>query len=176
MQMEIGSTGQVSLLISLILSFNFYFYFKIINIPQHIVACVPKDCGALTGLSHASATCSPTTYNSACVAKCATGYKEDAGSDNSYRCNENGQWAEGAISCKIVDCGALTPTTGAQGVACASTVYQSSCTATCLPGYDYVSGTITNYVCNATGFWVGGNIGEQLISNNYLHFVCIMKY
>jgi hypothetical protein len=131
------------------------------------ITCIGvEDCGALSGLSLATANCTKTRTNDYCSAQCAPGYEETANSVNKYFCDIEGKWTQGNIQCRIKDCGSFVApspfSTSIHSFQCsASTTFGSKCTGSCLPGYSQVGASVP-FTCSAQGVWSGGSVQCQI--------------
>ncbi|XP_045205733.2 CUB and sushi domain-containing protein 3-like [Mercenaria mercenaria] len=112
------------------------------------VECIIKDCGNLSLPPNGVLDINSTTYGSAALFSCTTGY--DLKGDTIRSCTESGYWDNDYPECVIKDCGNLTDPVDGR-VSYLKTTYQSTASYTCAVGYNLVGLNITQ--CTASGAW-----------------------
>eukprot|EP00054_Salpingoeca_dolichothecata_P014717 m.83574 g.83574 ORF g.83574 m.83574 type:complete len:950 (+) comp21130_c0_seq3:474-3323(+) len=121
------------------------------------LVCTGKDCGPLQ-VANAVSSCGDTTAPNQCQAQCVDGYEKASGTSNTFTCSTSGEWT-GNLQCQKKDCGATLPVSNGQSN-CASTTFESTCKASCIPGYQQISST--SFTCAASGNWEGGSLSCQI--------------
>eukprot|EP00049_Salpingoeca_infusionum_P023049 m.10121 g.10121 ORF g.10121 m.10121 type:complete len:1945 (+) comp5528_c0_seq1:252-6086(+) len=120
--------------------------------------CERKDCGAVldTVMNGQNTTCVSTLFEDTCTVSCSSGYVTAEGTSPVFTCGPDGNWS-GDLQCVPIDCGSsITNISSMYATATCTgmtTYLGDTCDATCLSGYDYVSGG--EFTCNAEGNWVG---------------------
>ncbi|EGD82807.1 C-type MBL-2 protein [Salpingoeca rosetta] len=133
---------------------------------QGDLACQPVDCGSTITVTNGGATCSGSTVYTGddCEASCDAGYEPVSGTSTTFTCGTDGMW-QGDLACQPVDCGSLSDfiSDAFASVNCASSTFTSTCSATCVPGYEpspesNVSSTdsaVAEFTCGPFGSWQG---------------------
>merc|ERR1719163_2737904 len=113
--------------------------------------CVVKDCGKpVTPSCGKVASVDKTTYKGVAKFTCDRGFRMDAKSSSSRKCDTDGKWNGVATKCNIVKCPTLSrPTSGS--VDCNGRNYKSKCTFKCNTGYNMKGQK--HLTCQDSGVW-----------------------
>eukprot|EP00117_Sycon_ciliatum_P035187 scpid95768/ scgid26728/ Sushi, von Willebrand factor type A, EGF and pentraxin domain-containing protein 1 len=116
-----------------------------------LITCDPAQAGKPSN-GHVSPAVGQFTVGDKLQFTCNTGYTLRGAGQTT--CQSNSQWSDTAPTCTIVNCGS-PPSHHTSSVLAPSTVYRSTASYTCLPGFQPSSG-LNQLTCQPSGRWNGG--------------------
>ncbi|XP_065177806.1 uncharacterized protein LOC135808534 isoform X3 [Sycon ciliatum] len=116
-----------------------------------LITCDPAQAGKPSN-GHVSPAVGRFTVGDKLQFTCNTGYTLQGAGQTT--CQSSSQWSDTAPTCTIVNCGS-PPSHHTSSVLAPSTVYRSTASYTCLPGFQPSSG-LNQLTCQPSGRWNGG--------------------